>query len=98
MKLPSTIRFIDKQVKETLCKLETGDDADRELSKNINAALDVIEKDAFCGIQIPKRLIPKEYIKKYDLKNLWKYNLPKGWRLLYSVMSDRTVVISLILD
>ena len=41
----------------------------------LRAFLDM-EADAFCGIQIPKRLIPKEYLQKYRVHNLWKYNLP----------------------
>ena len=28
-----------------------------------------IEKNAFCGIQIPKRIIPKEYASKYGVGN-----------------------------
>ena len=51
-----------------------------------------IEKNAFSGIQIPKRLIPKEY----STENLWKYNLSKGYRLLYTIYTEDNVVISLI--
>lgn len=29
-----------------------------------------IIQNPFCGIQIPKKLIPKVYIKKYKIKNL----------------------------
>jgi hypothetical protein len=58
---------------------------------------DNLEKDleinAFCGIQIPKRLIPKEYILKYKIQNLWKYDLPDGWRLIYSIMPQGKVEI-----
>ena len=78
MKLPSDIRFAEDSIKETLYKLEQGDDSERELFKFINQALDNIEENAFCGIQIPKKLIPKEYASKYGVKNLWKYDLPKA--------------------
>ncbi len=94
MKLPSNIRFVDKNIQDALYKLEEGDDSKRELFKFINQALDNIEENAFCGIQIPKKLIPKEY----EVKNLWKYDLPKGWRLLYSIVSDEILVISLVLE
>ncbi len=56
------------------------------------------EENAFCGIQIPKRLIPKVYIKKYGIDNLWKYDLPKGWRLIYSVAGDGILIISIIIE
>ena len=38
-------------------------------------------------------------MRKYNLNNLWIYNLPEGWRLLYSVTSpDKIEVIAVILD
>ncbi|MDY6931179.1 MAG: hypothetical protein SVJ22_04610, partial [Halobacteriota archaeon] len=52
----------------------------------------------FCGIQIPKKLIPKTYIDKYEIDNLWKYDLPKGWRLIYSVATEGVCIISIILE
>lgn len=97
MKLPSEIRFSDEKIKKAVYVLENGDNSEKELFKVINQALDNIEKNAFCGIQISKKLIPKEYVLKHKIRNLWKYDLPKGWRLLYSVIDDDVVVISLIL-
>ena len=98
MKLPSDIRFADENIREAFYKLEKGDDSERELFKLINQALDNLEENAFCGIQIPKRLIPKEYILKFGVKNLWKYDLPKAWRLIYSIVNDEIVVVSLVLE
>jgi hypothetical protein len=49
-------------------------------------------------VQIPKRLVPKEYKTKYKVKNLWKYNLSNNWRLLYSIADDEILVVSIILD
>jgi Txe/YoeB family toxin of Txe-Axe toxin-antitoxin module len=98
MKLKSEIRFVEKNIKNAFYKLKSGDNSERELFKFINQSLDNIEENAFCGIQISKKLIPKEYISKYNVKNLWKYDLPKGWRLLYSVINDEIVVVSLILE
>lgn len=98
MRMPSTARFADEKIKEAFYKLENGDNSEKEIFKIINQALDNIEEDAFCGIQIPKRLIPKEYTEKYGIKNLWKYDLPKGWRLIYSITNNEIVVITLILE
>jgi hypothetical protein len=47
---------------------------------------------------IPKKLFPKSYIKKYGIDNLWKYDLPTGWRLLYSVKAEEIVVLAIILE
>jgi len=95
MKLPSTIRFADIKIKESFHSLEKDE---KELYKSINQALDKIEKNAFSGIQISKKLIPQEYKQKFGIENLWKYNLLNGWRLMYSITSDEIIVLSLILE
>ena len=44
-------------------------------------------------------LIPKEYFRKYGkLDNLWKYNLPNAWRLIYTIKTEEVVVLSVILE
>jgi len=60
--------------------------------------MDKLEENVFIGIQIPKRLIPKYYLQNYLIKNLWKYNLPNGWRLLYSIIGEEIMIISVILE
>ena len=98
MKLPSKYRFVDEDIKKAFYKLENGDSSEKELFRFINQALQNIEENAFCGIQIPKRLIPKEYSQKTGVDNLWKYDLPRGWRLIYSIAREEVIVISLILE
>ncbi|MFA5796981.1 MAG: type II toxin-antitoxin system RelE/ParE family toxin [Candidatus Woesearchaeota archaeon] len=98
MRLSSESRFVDKDIQKAFYNLKDGDAQERELFKTINYALDAIEENAFSGIQIPKKIIPKYYIQKYQIKNLWKYNLPKGWRLFYSIINDEIVVVCLILE
>ena len=56
-------------------------------------------EDSFCGIQLPKHLIPNEYKKRFgNLTNLWKYNLLDAWRLIYTIKNDRASVLSVILE
>lgn len=98
MKLLSTYRFADEKIKEAYYQLEQGDDQERELFKLIKQALINIEENAFCGIQLPKRLIPQEYTQNYGVGNVWKYDLPRGWRLIYSIVREEVIVISLILE
>ena len=97
MKLPSTIRFFDDSIKKAFYKLENGDESEKELFRLMNQAMNNIEQNAFCGIQLPKRLIPSTYSKK-NIKNLWKYDLPRGWRLVYSIVRDEVIVVSLVLE
>lgn len=84
-------------MKEAYYQLEYGNNQEQELFKFIKEALINIEENAFCGIQLPKRLIPKSYAQKYGIGNLWKYNLPQGWRLLYSIAREEIIVVCLII-
>lgn len=96
--MKSEIKFADKKLKESFNKLKDSKTEDKKIYKWINRALDDLEEDAFCGIQIPKKLIPKTYIDKYGIDNLWKYDLPRGWRLIYSIKGGETLIVSIILE
>ena len=37
-------------------------------------------------------------MKKYEINNLWKYNLPNGWRLIYTVKASSVEIVSIILE
>ena len=95
----SRVVFADEKVKTIYEKLKDSKRTeDQTLYKWLNRAFDDLKENAFCGIQIPKKQIPKEYIKKYRIDNLWKYNLPNAWRMLYSVARDEVMVISIVLE
>ena len=96
--MKTRVVFADKKVKEAYEKLKDSKTEDKQLFKWLNRAFDDLAENAFCGIQIPKKLIPKEYLKKYKIDNLWKYDLPKAWRLMYSVVRDEIIIISIILE
>lgn len=98
MSLPCKIKFADDKVKLAFYKLLEGKTEDRQLYEFLSRAFKDIEENAFCGIRIPKKLIPKEYKKKYGVDNLWKYNLPNAWRLLYSVGKEEVIVIGIVLE
>lgn len=92
---PSEVVFADDNVEKDFLSLSK----DNEIRKYIQRAIIDIKQNAFCGIPIPKRLIPKEYIQKYDIQNLWKYDLPDGWRLVYAITTRNKVeIISVILE
>ena len=91
------VQFVNEKVQEAFEKLERGNVEDKELRNLERAFLDIC-KNPFCGIQIPKKLIPKEYIQKFGIKNAWKYNLPNAWRLIYSLENERLYVLSIVLE
>jgi len=96
--MKSEVYFADEKLKKVYDTLEDSKTEEKELHKWISRAIDDLKADAFSGIQVKKELIPKEYIKDYNIDNLWKYDLPKGWRLLYSVSRDGIIVLSIILE
>ena len=87
------VQFANEKVQKAFESLK-----DSELKKSIENAFDNIKENLFCGIQIPKRLIPKVYIKKFNIKNVWKYNLPNAWRLIYSIEGGKTTILTIILE
>ena len=93
--MKSKVQFVNEKIKNAFKKLK---DEDPKMHGFILRAFEDIENNTFCGIQIPKKLIPKEYLKKYNVKNLWKYNLPDAWRLIYSVEGKNLLVFSIILE
>ncbi|MFH1722958.1 MAG: type II toxin-antitoxin system YoeB family toxin [Candidatus Altiarchaeota archaeon] len=92
------IFFADEKLNELYESLKNSQTEDRKLYKRISRALKDIKEDCFCGIQIPKKQIPKDYKQKYNAENLWKYNLPNAWRIIYTIKKDEVQIISIILD
>ncbi|MEK6936040.1 MAG: hypothetical protein AABW67_04575 [Nanoarchaeota archaeon] len=68
------------------------------LKKSIIKAILDLKENAFCGEKIKKELIPKEYIRKYKIDNLFWYKLSKDWRLVYSVAKDNIEVLAVIIE
>ena len=92
---PSKVVFISDELETDFNELKEED----PIKKGITRAIKDLKENAFCGVQVPKRLFPKEYVQKYGINNLWKYDLPNGWRLLYTVTAENEVeLISAILE
>jgi hypothetical protein len=96
--MKAAVYFIDDDAKQAFLALASARADDREVFGLLNAAFDAIARDAFCGVQVPKRLILRQYLTGYGIDNLWKYNLSRNWRLMYTVAGDGTQVIALIIE
>jgi len=95
-RIKSEIGFGNEKIKKDLEDLKS---QDPELYEQIIKAFRNLKESAFCGIQIPKRLIPKEYYLKFaPITNLWKYNLPDAWRLIYTIKNNEAIIFSVILE
>jgi Txe/YoeB family toxin of Txe-Axe toxin-antitoxin module len=92
---PSKVKFISEKLEGEFKNLDEND----PIKKAIKRAIIDLQQDAFFGIQIPKRLFPEEYVLRYKINNLWKYDMPNGWRLIYTVTSENQVqIVSAILE
>jgi len=84
---PSKVKFISERLEENFNSLDESD----PIKKSIKRAIEDLRNNAFFGIQFPKRLIPRGYLLKYDL--------PQGWRLLYTITAENEVqLVSAILE
>ncbi len=81
--------FAEDKCEEAFNSLSDND----PIKKSIIKAIDDLKNNAFCGEAIKKELIPKEYIQKYNINNLFWYPLSNGWRLVYSLMNEGTIEI-----
>ena len=92
---PEKIVFVDDSLEKSFNELNNADPVKKGLIKAIRE----LEGDAFCGRNVKKKLIPKSLIQKYSLNNLWIYNLPDGWKMLYVLTpSEEIEIIAVILD
>ncbi len=69
------------------------------LKKAITKAIVDLKENAFAGEVIKKELIPKFYVQKYNIDNLYWYPLPNAWRLVYSLATpDAVKILAIIME
>ncbi len=68
------------------------------LLRSINRVIMLLKQNPFAGEQIKKSLIPKKYIKEYDIENLWRAELANRWRLVYTITGNQIEIITFILE
>jgi len=93
-----SVAFVDMSLKKALEKLKSGKSEEEKINKFIFRAIEDLKENPFCGTVIPKRLWPRLYIQKYNIKNLGKYNLPDAWRLIYTIKEDEIEIMSILIE
>ena len=88
---------LNKVVGEEIAKGITSSDH-QTLLRSIKQKVELLKANPEYGTHIPKDRIPKEYVRDYDVTNLWKVNLSDGWRMIYTIRGTDVEIISLILD
>ncbi len=57
-----------------------------------------LKDNPFAGEQVQKNLIPRYYINKYGVANLWRIDLSDYWRLIYTIQSNEVEIIDFVLN
>jgi len=92
---PNKMKFIDTELERAFNILDEKDPAKKAIIK----AVKDIKENCYCGRNVKKKLIPKKLIDKYKINNLWIYNMPSSWRLLYSLTTSGEIeLVAVILD
>ena len=68
------------------------------LLNSIKQKIEFLKANPEYGFHIPKDRIPKEYVRLYEINNLWKVNLSGAWRMIYTIRGSEVDIIALILD
>jgi|SRR3989344_5792456 len=92
---PERVVFVDESLEKSFNDLDEAD----PIRKSLVRAIGTLQENAFSGRNVKKSLIPKPLIQKYGTNNLWIYNLPNGWRMLYVLTPlEEVQIIAVILD
>jgi len=73
---------------------------ERSILNAIEKKKELIKANPHYGEPIAKKLIPREYVVKYGITNLFWVELPNYWRMLYTLTNNETEVeiIAFVLD
>lgn len=83
-----------------------GDELKREVTSSVHQTIlrsidrvrGWLKDNPFAGEQVRKNQIPKQYIEKYEITNLWRMDLSNFWRLIYTIRSTEVEIINFVLN
>ena len=89
-----------KEVFEYLNQEAETSKIERSILNAVKQKSEFIKMNPHYGDPVSKNLIPKEYIEKYSVTNLFRVELPNFWRMLYTLTEGETKIeiISFVLD
>jgi len=93
------VTFVNKKVESEFYLLKEGRFEERGQYSLLFKAFQNIKTDPSCGTKLPNRLWPKIYFKKYGhMNNLWKYDLPSGQRLIYTLAENDLQIVCFVFE
>lgn len=88
----------DSDYAKLKARMEKGSGEAKRLYALIQAATNELKSDHEAGRHVPRYLWPKEYVRKYGITNLWKYDLDSYWRLTYTITGDKVRLVLVYLE
>ncbi len=64
----------------------------------LDSALDMLKEKPTASIKIHRPQWPPYYVREYGITNLWKLNLSKGARLVYTLLRERERWVVVVLE
>ena len=81
-----------------ICRIYQSLDKGEGIRKYIDEMTIILLENCEAGEKIQRRKIPPYYVKKYGVNNLFRYRLPDGYRGIYTILINKGLVQSWILD
>jgi len=91
------VTFKDPKADALYENLKNGTYEEKTLYKHISRAIEDLKKDPQTGLEIPRDRWP-EFYKKSGITNLWKYDLPAAYRLIYTIAKEGVLILCIILE
>ncbi|VVC03197.1 Uncharacterised protein [Candidatus Burarchaeum australiense] len=95
---PVRVMFVDEKLHLAYEALKAGRFEERELAENLGKAIEALKQNRLRSIKLPRQLWPDDYVRKYGITVLYKHDMPRGWRLLYTEVGDRVEIVSILLE
>ena len=88
---PSPKIFISEDLAKLLRKLGP----ENKISKWIDDMKEVLRENMYAGELIRKSQIPKQYIDRYAVNNLYRYSHPEGFRSCYTIVNGCPYILDI---
>jgi hypothetical protein len=83
--------FISEDIAEQLKRVGP----DNKISKWIDNMMEVLKENMFAGELIRKSQIPKKYLGRYAVNNLYRYSHPEGFRSCYTIIEGNPYILDI---
>lgn len=98
VRLVKTVAERKRKLEKQLAK---GNRSNEREYKLLMRGIEKLKRDYKAGIHISKKRHKKAfayYQRKYGIENIWKLNVSRDWRMIYTVVSNGVEIVSFVLD